>query len=302
VTVPNGGTVSFSASSGGCVVGCAPYFVVACQAYFVPQPPPDPQFPFPATLDFGSQTWSSTGGTIDGCIKKTVQFSFTVKAGSLPPKFSYSAGSFYAPFDGTVTRANGTVQQNVQFDGVQVYVYLPLWRKLPIPSPTSTPAPKPTPCAPGTPGPDPAKAIPLFDSNGNAITDSEGNPVLRPDDGHDPQFFINQGKSALPILNLLNLPLFRQGAPWDEQRVNGVPYSEFIDYATIAIGLYGAASGTSENEILGISNLYASFFSHYPKDTPMDPTYTHLPLSNVSDTMLGYTLYQSKAFALCSSS
>ena len=45
----------------------------------------------------------------------------------------------------------------------------------------------------------------------------------------------------------------------------------------VSIGLYGAASGTSEATILQIENTYAGMNSQYPAGTVFDKTYTHLP-------------------------
>ncbi len=173
--------------------------------------------------------------------------------------------------------------------------------------------PTPTPCAPGTPGPDPTKPILLVDANGNPILNADGQKVYRPDDGLDPQFFISEGLLfkglgqifGNPLTNLEPLPLFKQGGPWDEQRINGTFYPHFVDYATITIGLYGAASGTPESLVLEIENLYAWRNSQYKPTDPTsfyDTTYTNIPRVNVFNTNLGYNLYNSKAFALCSSS
>jgi hypothetical protein len=165
------------------------------------------------------------------------------------------------------------------------------------------PKPSPTPCtsgAQGTPGPDLTKPIRLLYPAGNPVLAFGGLPIVRPDDGHNPQFFINLGESASHISSLTNLFLFVQNGAWDEQRFNGINYKNFVDYATVSIGLYAAASGTPEDTILKIEDIYAQLNSHYLADTQFDMTYTHLPERNVYNTTLGYQIYQSNAFKLCS--
>lgn len=61
----------------------------------------------------------------------------------------------------------------------------------------------------------------------------------------------------------------------------------------MAIGLYTAANGMSEEEILIISNVYAALFSRYKEGTKFDEVYTFLPARNVHNTRLGYELYRS---------
>jgi len=175
------------------------------------------------------------------------------------------------------------------------------------PAPTPTPTHKP--CTPGTPGPNLNKEIPLVNASGKPILNFLGNQVDRPDDGHDPEFFISEGERAGPVLGLVNSANFFSMSPivvgvWDEQRqVPGVFDSNFIDYATIVIGLYAAAAGISESTILNAQNVAAGVIHNpllggkpYPKKVPMDPTYTNLPARNVFNTETGYSLYQSNAF------
>jgi hypothetical protein len=78
-----------------------------------------------------------------------------------------------------------------------------------------------------------------------------------------------------------------QGFTWDEQRKGGVFYRQFVDYATAAIGIYGAATGTPEATLLTIENDWAAVSSHYAPYTVYDQNYTHLPASNVYNTDLG---------------
>jgi len=90
-------------------------------------------------------------------------------------------------------------------------------------------------------------------------------------------------------------PLYKinQGGEWDAQRVGGKFHPEYVDYATVAIGLYAASSGMSRDEILRIQDAFAAVKSRFPPDSVMDETYTHLPARNVANTDLGFQLYQS---------
>jgi hypothetical protein len=126
--------------------------------------------------------------------------------------------------------------------------------------------------------------------------------------GLAPEFFVSQGLADREIERSMiqngggtgvlgyefgALLKFKQGGPWDAQRIGGKFHPEFVDYATVVIGLYAAASGMSRGEILGIQNGYAALFSHYPPSTLMDKDYTHLPARNVINTRLGYDLFES---------
>ena len=91
----------------------------------------------------------------------------------------------------------------------------------------------------------------------------------------------------------MQLYKLKQGGVWDAQRAGGKNYPEYVDYATVAIGLYAASSGISRDEILRVQDAYAAKYSHYPPKTEMDKTYTHLPVRNVANTDLGFQLYQS---------
>lgn len=86
---------------------------------------------------------------------------------------------------------------------------------------------------------------------------------------------------------------FGQGGSLDAQRVNGVVVRQYVDYATVGLGLYGAAAGMSLEEMLDTENDYAFFFSRYTHGEDMDETYTKLPKRNVANTRIGYDLYNS---------
>lgn len=85
---------------------------------------------------------------------------------------------------------------------------------------------------------------------------------------------------------------FRQGGIWDAQRVGGSFHPAYVDYATVAIGLWGASAKFPEETLLQIQNQYAALFSHFPESTPMDSVYTHLPIRNVTNTKIGYDYYR----------
>lgn len=157
--------------------------------------------------------------------------------------------------------------------------------------------------------------VPFVDDTARPVQDAFGRPMLRPA-GLDPHLFVNQGTAdkrlydallkygggaedggggaGLAILQneIAQLSNFRQGHAWDAQRIGGHFHAEFIDYATVAIGLYAASSGMARGEILGIQDSYAAVHSHYAAGTPMDRTYTHLPARNVANTETGYRLIE----------
>lgn len=109
---------------------------------------------------------------------------------------------------------------------------------------------------------------------------------------------MNKGSFASPITYTQDLFAFRRWQPLDEQRINGKWHREFVDYATIAIGLYGAASDTPATVLLTIQNWYART-SQFDPDVTRDPLYTNLPETNVRNTLLGYRLFQRNAFGNC---
>lgn len=164
---------------------------------------------------------------------------------------------------------------------------------------------------------DPTAAVPLVDDQGNPVIvplgPFKGQQMLRPA-GLDPHFFVKQGiadKSRYDALNhianpygsdaslaflsreLMQLYKLRQGGEWDAQRVGGQYHPEYVDYATVAIGLYAASTGVSRDIILRIQDAYAARHSHFGPRIKMDKTYTHLPERNVANTDLGFQLYES---------
>jgi hypothetical protein len=141
---------------------------------------------------------------------------------------------------------------------------------------------------------DPAIApVPFVDDKGQAILDDKGKQMMRPA-GLDPHFFVSQGLKDKEIMDTMRLAgddggqaaasayllkqlyHFQRGHSWDAQRVGGSNRPEFVDYATVAIGLYASAVGLSKDEILPIEDLVARG-SVYERETKMDP---HLQASS----------------------
>ena len=145
------------------------------------------------------------------------------------------------------------------------------------------------------------RSMPLLDRSGAPVVGGRGKPVMFPDD-LPPELFVAQGRrlrhyppEALLTLQALDLAKFGQGAPWDAQRRDGLFVDEWIDYATIAIGLYAAAAGMSEDWILRIQDKYASYRSNFGR-AARDPVHRHLRQENVINTRLGYDLYRAGNF------
>jgi len=91
----------------------------------------------------------------------------------------------------------------------------------------------------------------------------------------------------------VDLSNFRQGGAWDAQRVGRKFHKEFVDDATVNIGLYGAAAGITQGQLLSVQDSYAALQSHFSPGTKMDAVYVHLPERNVQNTKLGYELFNS---------
>jgi hypothetical protein len=125
-------------------------------------------------------------------------------------------------------------------------------------------------------------------------------------DGHDPCFFLKQAHGKNPVQSDLDLRNFIHGGSWDEQRIlndpninfngNGIDKT-FRDYATIAIGLYSAASGESLNASLSDQDLLAVFMSSF-QEKPA-PGMLKLPQRNVDNTSTGYNLFKAYSLVCC---
>jgi len=120
------------------------------------------------------------------------------------------------------------------------------------------------------PADDPTAPVPFVDDQGKPVLGRDGKPMLRPA-GLDPTFFVEQGLAdrriqeevsrapegsdfASGLYEAYQLNHFRRGHDWDAQRIGGSFHPEFVDYATVAIGLYAAAAGMPRDEILAIQN------------------------------------------------
>jgi hypothetical protein len=157
----------------------------------------------------------------------------------------------------------------------------------------------------GTDVPDPTAPVPVVDDSGVPIQGARG-PMLRPA-SLPPQLFVNAGIHDKKIIeSLINsgedvaaaayqlgrLLQFRQGGPWDAQRLGNTFHDQFVDYSTVAIGLYAAAAGIPENKILSIENAYAGSKSEFGSDAVHDKKYPNLAERNVKNTYIGYAAYQ----------
>jgi hypothetical protein len=132
------------------------------------------------------------------------------------------------------------------------------------------------------------QAVPLTDDQGNPVLDYQNNQMMRPSDV-DPHFFVDAAISGTTFGGLLN---FAQGGDWDVQRVgtDRLPTKDFVDFSTVAIGLYAGARGIPEDAILSMEDSYAATHSNFG-NVLMDSTYIHLPATNVWNTRLGYDLF-----------
>lgn len=128
------------------------------------------------------------------------------------------------------------------------------------------------------------------------VLGASGQPALIPH-GFDVAAVVKAGKSDAGSLihKAEDLVNFRRGGKWDLQRLGGKFDPRFVDSATILIGMYAGSAGITRSHILSIENDVA-IRSHFAKGTPMDSTYTHLPVRNVTNTDIGMRLVLSGAF------
>ena len=131
-----------------------------------------------------------------------------------------------------------------------------------------------------------------YANNGGLIMGARG-PALFPA-RLSPSFFAAMGKAANGNLaaTVAALTNFGRGGIWDLQRLDGAFNSQGIDSATVAIGIYGAASGVPMNAMLDLENMVARGSTYAPV-TVFSSTYTNLPARNVYNTMIRYSLFQS---------
>ncbi len=145
----------------------------------------------------------------------------------------------------------------------------------------------------------------LRDDGDIPVFEKIGHSVIEMPPGEDPHFFVDQGllarmsQGGVPNMNdlfamiqaLRPLLNFRQGRAWDVQRIKGTSMHDFVNYATVAIGLYGAAAGIPIDDILVLEDIYAALRSDFG-NVEMDRTYSSLPVTNVKNTELGYELFE----------
>jgi RHS repeat-associated protein len=143
--------------------------------------------------------------------------------------------------------------------------------------------------------------VPFLDDTGNQVLDFQGNPIMRPSDV-TANYFVDLGLAAsqadtfdptgAPNTSTSGLIQFGRGGPLDLQRVgpDQIFTPQFVDFSSVAIGLYAASANLSPSFVLNISNAVAAN-SHFAPGTVFDQTYTNLPIRNVYNTTLGFQLY-----------
>lgn len=145
---------------------------------------------------------------------------------------------------------------------------------------------------------------PLTDKDGNVVHGPSGNAALLPK-GFDVNAVLEAGhadkelRGSAPMVGAKatseDLAKFATGGQWDLQRLSGKFDSQYIDSATILIGMFAQAAGITRDQILKIQDDFAAvahLIHGYPKNTPMNSTYTHLPQRNVDNTDIGMQLEQ----------
>jgi hypothetical protein len=150
-------------------------------------------------------------------------------------------------------------------------------------------------------------AVDLHDNNGKRVMsiDKDGNPQqVQIPEGVDLRIFARQGEADNKLPGDIRgetirkrLENFRQGGIWDLQRPrlqkdskgNHIVYSEFINAATLAIGVYCAAAGLTRTETLAAESIYAVGHSNF--GNAKRHWFWPLPERNVINTNLGYDLY-----------
>ena len=132
----------------------------------------------------------------------------------------------------------------------------------------------------------------LTTADGKPVLNDMGEPIHYPA-AYPPEFFKNAGEQAAQFNSFLpsDLYKFRQGGEWDMQRLSGKFDENYIDYATVAIGIYSDAAGINADAILTIQNIYAGEYSKYKDGTTFDSHYKNLPASNVYNTYIGYGFF-----------
>ena len=102
------------------------------------------------------------------------------------------------------------------------------------------------------------------------------------------------GLGATELAVMDGLTNFGQGRAWDLQRQgpDNTVDQKFIDAATVALGLYGAAAGIYPHDLLMLQSYYALLNSDFG-NKERSRKYYPLPETNVENTRLGYELHRS---------
>jgi hypothetical protein len=159
----------------------------------------------------------------------------------------------------------------------------------------------------------PRQPVPFVDSDDKQIFDAQGNPLLRPV-GLPPELYAQAGLSvrswaedfnALRPKVLLDSPevlatiAFKillplaPGAALDAERFDWTYVRDYRHYQNIMIGVYGAATGMSREDVLSLVDFYATIVSEFRANERNDEIYTHSAKQDAEDTRLGYQLYRS---------
>jgi hypothetical protein len=147
------------------------------------------------------------------------------------------------------------------------------------------------------------------DSDGNLITDDRGYPIYRPT-SMPPERYVAAGLANQSLGELVRA--YRQGGPaakavplalallpvspgglLDAERFDFKRVRDYRHYLNIMIGVYSAAAGLDQDDVLSAIDDYAKRYSHFDANERLDDVYTHSARQDVQDTRRGYALYQS---------
>ena len=162
----------------------------------------------------------------------------------------------------------------------------------------------------------PRQPVPFLDSNGDSVV-VDGNPLLRPTN-LPPGLYAASGLSVQSWVDDLNrelpnvtenpetlmamavkilLPL-APGGPLDAERFDWTYVRDYRRYQNIMIGVYGAAAGMSEEDVLSLIDLYAWPISHFHEKERLDGVYTHSAKQNVRNTNSAMSFVSVRAHSL----
>jgi hypothetical protein len=168
----------------------------------------------------------------------------------------------------------------------------------------------------------PRAPVEFADSDGVPIHDNQGQPIFRPTSmpperyvaaGLANQFLgtvvagykqqiaqggpAAEGVSATIPLALALLPV-SPGGSLDAERFDFSRVRDYRHYLNIMIGVYSAAAGLDQDDVLSAIDDYAKLFSNFDAKERLDEVYTHSARQDVEDTKLGYRLFQSRRIRL----